>query len=425
MRHRSGSSLGLRPVRPCVTYFGREQASYGPEMQNPEIACVVGARPNFMKIAPILTAMERRGRFRPCLIHTGQHSSPEMSDAFFRDLEIRRPDVSLGISGGSSNEQTARVMLALESWFAGRRPDLVLVVGDVNATVAAAMVAAKAGLPLAHVEAGLRSYDRTMPEEVNRVVTDALAQYLFTTERDAAENLAREGIPGERVFFCGNVMIDTLLRFQNRAAASGILDEFALTPGQYALVTLHRPSNVDDPAKLQELLAMLECLAERIPVVFPAHPRTRNMMNAHHFELRRIRMVPPQGYIEFLRLMTAARVVLTDSGGIQEETTILGVPCLTVRENTERPVTIAQGTNRLAGCDPGAILKAAFETLERPPAPGQRPELWDGCAAERIVATLEQLLADRNAKPLSGPSAGDAFSPSRLMPVCAPAAIVL
>jgi UDP-N-acetylglucosamine 2-epimerase (non-hydrolysing) len=367
-------------------------------MQPLEIACVVGARPNFMKIAPILAEMERRDGFRPCLIHTGQHSSPEMSETFFRGLEIPRPDVSLGISGGSSNEQTARVMLALEPWFAGHRPDLVLVVGDVNATVAAAMVAAKAGLPLAHVEAGLRSFDRTMPEEINRMVTDALAQYLFTTERAAEENLVREGIPRERVFFCGNVMIDTLLRFQDRAAASRVLDELGLTAGNYALVTLHRPSNVDDARKLRELLEMLECLAERIPVVFPAHPRTRNMMKLHGLGTRRVQMVPPQGYIEFLRLMSAARVVLTDSGGIQEETTILAVPCLTIRENTERPVTVTQGTNRLVGCHPQTILQATLETLERPVAGGRRPELWDGRAAERIVDTLERVLEGADAQ---------------------------
>ncbi len=363
-------------------------------MRTLEIACVVGARPNFMKIAPILSEMERRERFRPCLIHTGQHSSPEMSEAFFRDLEIRKPDVSLGISGGTSNEQTARVMLALEPWLAAHRPDLVLVVGDVNATVASAMVAAKAGLPLAHVEAGLRSFDRTMPEEINRIVTDALAQYLFTTEREAGENLVREGVARERVFFCGNVMIDTLLRFQGRASQSRIVDDLGLTAGKYALVTLHRPSNVDDAGKLRELLEMLECLAERIPVVFPAHPRTRNMMQAHGLEARRVRMAPPQGYIDFLRLMSAARLVLTDSGGIQEETTILGVPCLTARENTERPVTITQGTNRLAGCHPQTIIQAALETLAHPPAASRRPELWDGHAAERIVDTLERVLAD-------------------------------
>ena len=364
-------------------------------MRKPTIACVVGARPNFMKIAPILAELERRDSFHPSLIHTGQHSSPEMAEAFFRDLGMRRPDVSLGISGGSSNEQTARVMLALEPLFAAHPPDLVLVVGDVNATAAAALVAAKANLPLAHVEAGLRSFDRTMPEEINRIVTDALSDFLFTTEPGAAKNLLREGIPAERIHFCGNVMIDTLLRFRDRAAASPVLDDLRLTRGQYVLVTLHRPSNVDDPGKLRALLAMLERLAERLPVVFPLHPRTRNSMTAHGIEVRGVRIVPPQGYIDFLRLLSDARLVLTDSGGIQEETTILGVTCLTVRENTERPVTIEQGTNRLAGTDPQAIFQAAAAALDSPPATPHRPALWDGKAAVRIVDTLERVLGCR------------------------------
>jgi UDP-N-acetylglucosamine 2-epimerase (non-hydrolysing) len=348
-----------------------------------------------MKIAPIMAELDRRDSFQPLLVHTGQHSSPEMSAAFFRDLEIREPDISLGISGGSSNEQTARVMLALEPLFAARLPDLVLVVGDVNATAAAALVAAKMNLPLAHVEAGLRSFDRTMPEEINRIVTDSLSRFLFTTEAGAAENLQREGIPRERIHFCGNVMIDTLLRFRKRAAASPVLDDLDLACGQYALVTLHRPSNVDDPVKLRELLAMLERLAERIPIVFPLHPRTRNSMAAHGITTRRVRVIAPQSYIDFLALMSSARLVLTDSGGIQEETTILGVTCLTVRDNTERPVTIEQGTNRLVGTDARAIFKAAEEALAAPPASPRRPALWDGRAAVRIVETLERSMRCR------------------------------
>lgn len=355
-----------------------------------------------MKIAPILAELERHGSFQPLLIHTGQHSSPEMAAAFFRDLEIREPDISLGISGGSSNEQTARVMLALESWFTSSRPDLVLVVGDVNATAAAALVAAKMNLPLAHVEAGLRSFDRTMPEEINRIVTDSLSQLLFTTEAGAAENLLREGIPRERIYFCGNVMIDTLLRFRERAAASPIVADVGLERGRYALVTLHRPSNVDDADKLRELLGMLDCLAERIPVVFPVHPRTRNSMALHGIEARRVRLIPPQSYIDFLSLMSSARLVLTDSGGIQEETTILGVACLTLRQNTERPVTIEQGTNRLAGTDPRAILEAAEEALTGPPASPRRPALWDGHAAKRIVETLAQVVGSQ--RDLASPS---------------------
>jgi UDP-N-acetylglucosamine 2-epimerase (non-hydrolysing) len=359
------------------------------------IACVVGARPNFMKIAPILAELERQGNFQPCLIHTGQHSSPEMSAAFFRDLEIREPDISLGISGGSSNEQAARVMLALEPLFTTSRPDLVLVVGDVNATAAAALVAAKMNLPLAHVEAGLRSFDRTMPEEINRIVTDSLSQFVCTTEPGAAANLRREGIPRERIYFCGNVMIDTLLRFRERAAGSPIVADLGLERGRYALVTLHRPSNVDDADKLRELLGMLDCLAERIPVIFPVHPRTRNSMAVHGIEARRVRLISPQSYIDFLALMSSARLVLTDSGGIQEETTILGVTCLTLRENTERPVTIEQGTNRLAGTDPRAIFEAAEEALAAPPANPRRPALWDGQAAKRIVETLVRVVGSQ------------------------------
>lgn len=361
-------------------------------MQKLKIACVVGARPNFMKIAPILNEMRLRQRFEPKLIHTGQHSSPEMSESFFHDLGIHSPDISLGIGGGSSNDQTARVMQALEPLFLGDRPDLVLVVGDVNATIAAALVAAKTNLPVAHVEAGLRSFDRTMPEEINRIVADALSDYLFTTEPSAEENLVREGIAKSRIFFCGNVMIDTLLRFQDQAAKSPVLDQLGLTPRNYVAVTLHRPGNVDDPRKLGELLSMLEHLAKSIPVVFPMHPRTQNTMKLNGLEVKRVRILPPQGYIEFLRIMSAARLMLTDSGGIQEETTILGVTCLTIRENTERPVTITQGTNRLVGTKPQVILKAAEEALETLPSAGQKPDLWDGRAAGRIVDILERVL---------------------------------
>jgi UDP-N-acetylglucosamine 2-epimerase (non-hydrolysing) len=360
-------------------------------MRKLRIACVVGARPNFMKIAPILAEMKGRPRFEPWLIHTGQHSSPEMSETFFRDLEMRPPDVSLGIGGGSSNDQTARVMQAIEPLFASRRPDLVLVVGDVNATIAAALVAAKAQICLAHVEAGLRSFDHSMPEEINRIVTDTLSDYLFTTEPSAEENLLREGIAKDRIFFCGNVMIDTLLRFRERAAASPVLERLGLSSGEYAVVTLHRPSNVDDPDRLRGLMEILEHLGERIPVVFPIHPRTRNVLTASGIEARRVRMIPPQGYIDFLRLMSAARLVLTDSGGIQEETTILGVPCLTIRANTERPVTITQGTNRLVGTDPQEILRAAEEALDQPPPASRTPDLWDGHAAVRIVDILDRI----------------------------------
>jgi len=361
-------------------------------MRKPKIACVVGARPNFMKIAPILAELENRHKFQPLLIHTGQHSSPQMADVFFRDLGIRSPDVSLGITGGTPNDQNVRVMQALEPLFAAQRPDLVLVVGDVNATLAAALVAARSDIRLAHVEAGLRSFDRTMPEEINRIVTDTLSDYLFITEPSAEENLLREGIAKARIIFAGNVMIDTLLRFRDRAAASPILDQMSVAPGHYALVTLHRPSNVDDPKKLGALLNAFDCLAERLPVIFPMHPRTQNTLQANGLTVHRLRIIPPLGYIEFLRMMSVARLVLTDSGGMQEETTILGVTCLTIRENTERPITVSQGTNRLVGTDPGRILQAAEEALERPPAILPRPDRWDGQAAARIVEVLDQVL---------------------------------
>lgn len=361
-------------------------------MPRKTIACIVGARPNFMKIAPILAEMARRSGMVGRLIHTGQHYSPEMSDSFFADLAIPRPDVSLGISGGSSNEQTARVMLALEPEFAQSRPDLVLVVGDVNATAGAAMVAAKAGIPLAHVEAGLRSFDRAMPEEINRLVTDALSNFLFTTEPSGNENLLREGVAAERIFFCGNVMIDTLLRFRERAMQSDVLERLSVAERHYVVVTLHRPSNVDDPSRLRELLAVLAELNRQIPVIFPIHPRTRARMEEAGIEPRGVQLTQPFGYIDFLRLTSAARLVLTDSGGIQEETTILNVPCLTVRENTERPVTITQGTNRLVGVDPQAVLEAARQTLQQEPGEPKRPDLWDGKAAVRILDVLERVV---------------------------------
>jgi UDP-N-acetylglucosamine 2-epimerase (non-hydrolysing) len=346
-----------------------------------------------MKIAALLAALEDRPEFTPTLIHTGQHYSPEMSDSFFQDLGIRRPDVSLEIGGGTSTTQVARVMLALEPLFCSERPDLTLVVGDVNATLAATLVSVRMGIPVAHVEAGLRSFDRTMPEEVNRVLTDSVADFLFTSEREGDRNLLREGIPQERIFFCGNVMIDTLLRFRERALQQPVLENLGLRSGEYVVVTLHRPSNVDDPARLTELVAMLGKLSSRIPVVFSVHPRTGKIMADHGVECGpAILRIPPQGYLDFLKLLSSARLVLTDSGGIQEETTILEVPCLTLRANTERPATISAGTNRLAGVDPETILKMAMEALDAPPLRGRRPELWDGKAASRIVDMLAQVV---------------------------------
>lgn len=358
-----------------------------------KIVNIVGARPNLMKIAPLMEVMRRTPGVDPILVHTGQHYDERMSELFFRELEIPAPDHYLGVGSGTHAQQTAQVMVRLEPLFKELRPDLVLVVGDVNSTLAAALVASKLGILLAHVEAGLRSFDRSMPEEVNRIVTDALSDLLFTTERGAMENLRREGIAEEKVHFVGNVMIDTLLRHRERAEELDVPGSFGVPPGAYAVVTLHRPSNVDTPEALAGMVDVVAGVAERLPVVFPVHPRTRSRLADAGLLARleaepAVRLTEPLGYLEFLGLLAGARIVLTDSGGVQEETTILGVPCLTLRENTERPVTITHGTNRLVGTDPARILAAVDETLAAPRPEGRRPELWDGRAAERIVDTL-------------------------------------
>jgi len=358
---------------------------------------VVGARPNFMKIAPIMDEMTKYPeRFQQVLVHTGQHYDDEMSQVFFDDLDLPRPDVYLGVGSGSHAEQTARVMLAFEPVLREQKPDLVLVVGDVNSTLACALVCAKLGVRVAHVEAGLRSFDRTMPEEINRMLTDQIADLLFTTERDANENLLREGVAEEKIHFVGNVMIDTLLKHKERALALDVLGPLGLVPGGYALLTLHRPSNVDVPEVLAGILDALAKIQTQLPILFPAHPRTVKRIKEFGFEKRLLTMpdllvMEPLGYLEFLNLMANARLVLTDSGGIQEETTILGVPCLTLRENTERPVTISEGTNTLVGSDPQCIVTEALNVLDGQGKSGGSPELWDGHAAERIVAVLMEL----------------------------------
>jgi len=352
------------------------------------ISAVVGARPNFMKMAPLLAEVRQRANVTARLIHTGQHYSPEMSATFFDELGMPTPDVNLEVGSGSQTGQTAGVMLRLEPEFLEHRPDVVLVVGDVNSTVAAALVAAKLEIPVAHVEAGLRSFDRRMPEEINRLVTDALSDYLFASEPAGVANLRAEGAAPEKVFLVGNVMIDTLIRCRARAAQTEVVERLGLRTGGYAVVTLHRPSNVDDPANLEGLMRMLAELAGRIPVVFPMHPRTRERLGSFLVPPGLL-LTPPLGYLEFLRLTSEARMVLTDSGGLQEETTILKVPCLTLRENTERPITIEQGTNRLVGVKPEIILAAALKTLDHPPAARQDPDLWDGQASGRILDILE------------------------------------
>jgi UDP-N-acetylglucosamine 2-epimerase (non-hydrolysing) len=349
-----------------------------------------------MKVAPLLEAMRQRpDTLEPLLVHTGQHYDASMSDVFFAQLGMPKPDIHLGIGPGSHAAQTAGIMVAMELVVAEKAPQMILVVGDVNSTIAAAVVAAKAGIPLAHVEAGLRSFDRRMPEEVNRVVTDALASYLFVTEESGMTNLRREGVDPARTFLVGNVMIDTLNSLLPRIRERHMAAELGLTPGGYGVVTLHRPSNVDDAAMLARWVTALEEMARRMPLVFPAHPRTASRLATDGLTDRLtaagVKVVEPQPYIEFMSLVTDARLVLTDSGGIQEETTVLGTPCLTLRDSTERPVTVTLGTNRLVGSDPEAALRALDEVLAAPLPKPSPPPLWDGHAAERIVEILDRL----------------------------------
>jgi UDP-N-acetylglucosamine 2-epimerase (non-hydrolysing) len=355
----------------------------------PLVVHVVGARPNFMKVAPVVRALEARGAAQR-LVHTGQHYDAAMSDVFFAELGLPSPDVHLGVGSAPHGEQTGKVMIAFERALAELpRPDWVLVPGDVNSSLAAALVAAKAGLRVAHLEAGLRSFDRTMPEELNRIATDHLSDLLLTPSPDADANLAREGIPGDRVERVGNAMIDSLLAALPAARARRAPERLGLAPGGYALVTLHRPSNVDDPDALYGILGALGRLARELPVLFPVHPRTRARLAAPALAgaASALRLVEPMGYLDFLSLTAGARLVLTDSGGVQEETTVLGVPCLTLRTNTERPITVSEGTNGVIGTDPARILAAATRVLASPPR-GRCPALWDGRAGERVAEAL-------------------------------------
>jgi UDP-N-acetylglucosamine 2-epimerase (non-hydrolysing) len=355
------------------------------------ITAVVGARPNFVKIAPILAEISSYPELCVRLVHTGQHYDAQMSGTFFRDLGLPEPDVNLGVGSQSAVAQIAEIMSRLGPVIETERPDLVVVVGDVNSTLATALTAVKMGIPLAHVEAGLRSFDRSMPEEINRILTDALADYCFTTEPSANENLAREGISPERVHHVGNVMIDTLFAFRERAAASPILDTLEVMPRGFAVLTLHRPSNVDGPVTLGRIFAAMAGVQQDVPVVFPVHPRTRERLERSPdvtAGATRLRLVDPLPYLDFVQLMANAACVLTDSGGIQEETTALGVPCLTLRTTTERPITVTQGTNRITGVDAERI-RTAWQQIRGGDWPqGRLPELWDGKAAERIVKAL-------------------------------------
>ena len=373
-------------------------ASLGP------VICVVGARPNFMKMAPILRAMKSHMPPIPVLlVHTGQHYDKDMSDRLFEELDLPRPDINLEVGSATHAIQTAEVMRRFEPVLDRHNPSCVLVVGDVNSTLACTLVAVKKGIPVAHVEAGLRSYDRSMPEEINRILTDQIADRLYTTERSALDNLVREGIPAGRVQFVGNVMIDSLLASKPRARSARdtlvACDADVSVLGHahgYGVVTLHRPSNVDQPDTLKEMLEILGEVAAQVPLVFALHPRTRNNIDRFNLlglvDAARMVLLPPQGYLEMLGLMAGASLVLTDSGGLQEETTALGVPCLTLRENTERPITVEEGTNTLVGRNRDAIVGQVDEILAGRGKRGRVPELWDGHAAERIAADLWQWL---------------------------------
>jgi UDP-N-acetylglucosamine 2-epimerase (non-hydrolysing) len=355
---------------------------------------IVGARPNFMKIAPIVREMRRREKeFLPLIVHTGQHYDASMSDSFFADLDIPKPDFHLEVGSHSHAVQTAKIMTAFEPVLLEQKPDWVVVVGDVNSTIACALVCSKLGVKVAHVEAGLRSRDRTMPEEINRVLTDVISDLLLTTSEDADENLTNEGVAAEKIKFVGNVMIDSLFYNLKKAEGSRIREDLDLHGKDYAVLTLHRPSNVDEKNIFEGLLGALSLIGERLPIIFPIHPRTKMRIEEFGFADRiknsNIKLIEPLGYVDFLRLYSGARLVLTDSGGIQEETTVLGIPCLTLRENTERPITIELGTNVLVGTNPEKVKQTAFQILENTSTKDTKiPPLWDGKAAERICNVI-------------------------------------
>ena len=373
-----------------------------------KLLSVVGARPNFMKIAPLVDELKKFPNIEHCLVHSGQHYDELLSGNFFSDLGLPVPDVNLHTGSASHAVQTAEIMKRIEPVLIDYKPHMVLVVGDVNSTIAAALTAVKLGIGVAHIEAGLRSFDMTMPEEINRKLTDAISTLLFVTEQSGVENLKHEGVPAERIFLVGNIMIDCLLRHREMAARSSLLDQLGLRHNgsgclPYGVLTLHRPSNVDDPKTLEGILSAVSTLALDLPILFPVHPRTRK--NIESFGLHRylnkaetamgggIVPLDPLGYLDFLSLNDRARLVLTDSGGIQEETTALGVPCLTLRENTERPATVEHGSNQVVGVDSNRILAAARSILQEPTRQFQVPPLWDGRAAPRIVAILRDYVA--------------------------------
>ena len=371
---------------------------------------VVGARPNFVKVAPILKEMRKYPQFESILVHTGQHYDYMMSKAFFKDLIIPALDIHLGVGSGTHAEQTAKIMLAFEKVCIRKRPDMVIVYGDVNSTLACSIVAAKLRLPICHVEAGLRSFDRSMPEEINRIVTDSVSDYLFTTCEDANNNLRNEGIPKKKIYLVGNVMIDTLLQFKQKAQKSTILNKLGIVKKatddnhQYAVLTLHRPSNVDNKKTLKNIIEAIEIVSKEIPVIFPTHPRTKKQIHIvtrgsylHDFYKknkyalsvdRGIYMIEPLSYLDFINLVSNSKFVLTDSGGVQEETTVLGIPCLTLRKNTERPITVSEGTNTIVGNDKTKIISESLKILHGKVKSGKVPRFWDGKASQRIIERL-------------------------------------
>jgi UDP-N-acetylglucosamine 2-epimerase (non-hydrolysing) len=360
---------------------------------------VVGARPNFMKVAPLHRAIQKLTGWTSKIVHTGQHFDAKMSDVFFTQLELPKPDFFLGIGGGSHTEVTAKIMVAFEKIVEAEKPDLIIVVGDVTSTLACTLVAIKMGIKVAHVEAGLRSFDRTMPEELNRILTDSVADYLFVTEESGMQHLKNEGVADERVFFAGNVMIDSLVRYQEKAKTTTILEDLGLSTSDYIVMTMHRPANVDTEKGLQSILELIELSSQDTKIIFPIHPRTRAHMEKFGLanrldQAKNLILTEPLGYLEFIQLMSNATAILTDSGGIQEETTYLGVPCLTFRDSTERPITVSLGTNQLlSDLDPKKTYAALKEILAGKVKKGSIPPLWDGKAAERIASKLAEIFA--------------------------------
>jgi UDP-N-acetylglucosamine 2-epimerase (non-hydrolysing) len=360
------------------------------------IHLIAAARPNFMKIAPLYHALKRQNWVEPVIIHTGQHYDLNMSDAFFQDLRLPEPHIHLGIGSGTHAEQTGGVMIACEKVLMEVNPDLVVVVGDVNSTLATTLAATKLGVKVAHLEAGLRSFDRYMPEEINRVVTDALADLLWTPSPDADENLLREGVPEGKIKRVGNIMIDSLEMLRHRVEQQSVYQEFGLTPGEYGLITLHRPANVDQPDMLAEICHILSRIAEKIPLVFPVHPRTKKRLESFDLlslltKVHNLHLLEPLSYIPFMNLVFNCTLAITDSGGIQEETTYLGIPCLTLRPNTERPITVQEGTNRL--CRPEEIETQVDYILTKSIKKGSVPALWDGRTADRVVESIREFLS--------------------------------